>query len=103
MIDGVPLRKHLEAVAKGTGRRPQQLDGPACPVALGYLWEWFVALSLRRQSNGYGANRISAEAMAAWFALRGIRPTGFELDVLDDLEMLFFECAVGNDAPKSRR
>lgn len=64
-----------------------ELDGPALPSCLAYLWGWFAELSAARGGSGLGGiSPIGYQDLAAWAGLRGIAPTRFELDALRRLD-----------------
>lgn len=58
------------------------------PVELEYIWEWFLALSRKRQ-NGMGANPIASTEVLAWAARQRIDIDPFENTVLDRLDELY--------------
>lgn len=56
------------------------------PEVAGRLWDLFWALDARRQSNGYGANAISHQEVAACAGLYGVRLRPWEMRALDAME-----------------
>jgi len=68
----ITIRAQLEAVAEKTGKRPARLDGPACPVELAYLWEWYCS-----------ARPIESLAeLKAWADLYGRRLKPYEITLM---------------------
>lgn len=82
------MRAHLEAVARMTGTRPPELDGPALPECLAHVWAWFVELAAARQGNGFSALPLSWSDMAAWQRLTGADPSPDEVRLLRRLDQL---------------
>lgn len=62
------------------------------PPELAYLWRWFVELSATRDV-GFGPTRIKQREIMAWAFLSGIRPTLFELDVLQRIDAMWLRMA----------
>lgn len=64
-----------------------ELDGPAPPGSLLYLWGWFIEIASARTGTGFGGiNPIPWSELDAWARLRGITPTYFEIGVLRRLD-----------------
>jgi len=70
---------------------PEQLESAFCPVEVKYLWEWFVQLSAKRTSNGFGSNRISDVEIMAWSNLRQIKLTPFDMQAIDAMDNIFMQ------------
>lgn len=79
----------LENVARQTGRRPKDLDGPEIPLELTYLWGWFQELSATRGSNGFGPNPISYTEIGTWARLTGTIIQPMEVRLIMTLDGLF--------------
>ena len=63
---------------------------PICLAANAQSHIRFLELCARRRSSGFGPEPIAWDELAAWAALRGIRPTPYELEVLQALEAAWF-------------
>lgn len=88
--DGHTLREHLEAAMQATGNRPADLDGPACPSGVDYVWHWFCELSAARGSSGFGPNPLGYADIDAWSRLTGRQPDVFEVSCLMALDGTYF-------------
>lgn len=69
----------------------QQEFGPLVfPSHLGTVWEWFLALHNRREKGINGEpSPISFEAMSAFFNLRRLRPAGWQVELIEDLDKTY--------------
>lgn len=56
---------------------------------LRHVWGWFLRLSARRTAGGFSANPVTWTDVAAWSSLAGVRPTAWELDMLDEAEAVY--------------
>jgi len=92
----------LESVARQTGRRHKDLDGPEMPTELSYLWGWFQELGAQRSSNGWGPNPISYSEIRAWAALSGTLIHASEVRVIVALDAIY-RIAVSESAEKRRQ
>ena len=80
--DGKPLRDHLQAVARATGKRPAELDAPPLPDSLYPLWQIYLQLDAGRGAGGFGAAAIGWQDIAAWQRITGQPLTGWEAETL---------------------
>lgn len=87
--DGQSARTHLESVWRQTRVMPEGLNTPQCPIEVAYLWAWFIGLSQKRTSNGFGPNPISDAEIIAWSSLRRITLTPFDIDAINALDDVF--------------
>lgn len=94
--DGHSKRDHLiSAAEQGNKAAQQELDEiPKCPQATLYLWNYFLKLDAKRQSNGFGVLPLLISEMEAWFRLRRIKLDHWELDALDRLDTLYLASRV---------
>lgn len=65
-----------------------ELNGPALPPALDYLWVVFRRLSNRRGSSGFGPAPISWVDIATFSQLTGVRLVPWEIECLEMLDVL---------------
>lgn len=73
------------AVWKATGKKPVQLvEQPPLPPALAYLWGWFTELQ-------QGAAPLSYQEILAWSQLTGRQATGTEVQVLRQLDAIYWK------------
>lgn len=89
--DGIPLRAHLENIAKHSKELPEELaNAVERPELIFYLWEWYCELSAERMRPGQMPSRISAESMKAleWYHCIKLEP--WEKKALRMLDNLFF-------------
>ncbi|MYM31483.1 hypothetical protein GTP58_24420 [Duganella sp. CY15W] len=86
--DGASLRTHLQRLAVNTGKvDPRlQIEWPALGLP---VWNIFQRLS--RPASMSGALPISMQEVAAYQALRGIRLTEWELDVIELFDSIALE------------
>lgn len=84
MPDGYTRMQHYEAA----GVPPEEWGIPPMPPGMSYLWDWFVALASGRGSGGLAANPISWEAMQAFFAFMGERPTIADINAIKMLDRM---------------
>jgi len=93
---GASKRDHLESVERQTGHRPAQLDGPACPDELGYLWEWWQEIQSACSGDG-----ITYADIVGWSALHHLDLTRFEIQGLTTLNTAYRAAvAAQQKAPK---
>lgn len=70
------------------------------------MWDWFIRLHSARGSTGFGMNPISYSEMTAFFALRGERPSQWELETIRVLDRAAMQQIHENSkasAPPTRR
>jgi len=58
---------------------------PPMPETLGYIWEWFLDAHRKRQA-GFSMNALSWSDAQAFFQLRRLRPSPWELDAFLQLD-----------------
>lgn len=88
--DGSPLRAHLAAVERNTGRRVERLHR-RCPPESEHVWEWFHeigAIQLGRQP-------LTHTEIAAWTSNTGRRLTSDEAVMLKKLDMVRMQVVIG--------
>lgn len=83
--DGQPLREHLLAVARSTGKTPPQLlvQPPAAGLA---LWEAYQSISAGRPASMGGYALVPPSEILAWQQLHGLRLTSWEVDTLQAMD-----------------
>ena len=77
-----------------------ELAGPPMPAAGEHLWEWFLELNAARGAGGMAMAAITYPDIAAWSALRGIRPAPWEVEILTALDRAL-RAEAARSAPKS--
>ena len=75
LVDGVPLRSHLEHLVRVTGEDDPELHVPPFPEPLRRLWDKFLSLHEGRTYGINGVNPVSYTDIDAW-----MRVTGNDLD-----------------------
>lgn len=81
---------HLEAgAARGDKLAQAELDGPALPEALTYLWELYFEIAAARGGNGFGMNPVGWHDLDAWQRVTGTRLTPFERGTLLEIDRLY--------------
>jgi hypothetical protein len=58
-----------------------------------YVWEWFLAISARRSSSGFGPSPITWLDIDAWQRVTGIFMATFERDWIFELDRMFLDSA----------
>ncbi len=102
-VEGQPVREHLEAYKRQTGRvHPTLMNAPALPSGCEPLWNDFLALSFSRQSGGYGPSAIALTDIEAFQRLEGIQFRSWELRAIRaaDREYLAFHAEQAKDKAK---
>lgn len=66
MVDGVPLRAHLEHLERVTGEEDPELRIPPFPEPIRRLWNKFLSLHEGRTYGINGVNPISYADIDAW-------------------------------------
>lgn len=95
--DGCTYKQHLENdYAQKLKHNPQaecpiELQPVDCDPAMIYLWEYFVEMSSRRGSSGFGKNPITELELQAWLNRKKIKLEQFEYSALDSIEAAFLE------------
>lgn len=85
--DGCTLREHLTAVYEQSGILDAALIPLEYATELSYIWEWYLDISAGKPS-GFGPSRVPPSEYLAWQDLTGIKLSGFELDVLVQIDTL---------------
>jgi len=81
--DGTTQGDHWEEDARsGSGAAIERLTPPDFPDCVNYLWSWAMELHGRSGVGMSGLVPLTYEAILAWSALRGIRPTPSEVHAL---------------------
>ncbi len=62
---------------------------PEFPEALSYLWEIFIRLANRRQSNGFGPERLGWAEIDAFCRLTRTRLAPWEVEIIERLDDLY--------------
>jgi hypothetical protein len=101
MEDGATLRDHLMSMWRQAQfkeeEKPEKLNPVGVDQSILYLWEYFLDMSKRRTSNGFGYNPIPEEGVTAWEKRRGIKLAYFENELIDQVEMLFLRIRNSKD------
>lgn len=88
MDDGLTLETHLVSHWKQSGELPEQLDVPALPFELEYIWDWWLALNESR-NVGMDINHISYTEIMTWSTLLKITLTPFEVRCIMALDSVY--------------
>ena len=80
--DGKPLRDHLQAAARATGKRPGELGVPPLPESLRPLWQVYLQLDAGRGAGAFHSVAIGWQDIAGWQRLTGHPLTGWEAETL---------------------
>lgn len=97
--DGSTQRAHWQAAAQRGSRVAQQaLEGPPFPESLGYLYDWFVALSAARREGLNGPAALTHQDIAAWASLMDERPAPHEVEALLLLDLTWRQAWSEQDA-----
>lgn len=89
---GVTKREHLQQVQRQTGETPTDLQGPQCPPALEYIWQWFLELHQSRGHSMNGPLPLSHQELAAWAQLTQRPLSILEVRLLKSLDQQWLEC-----------
>ena len=81
---------------------PPGLDGPECPPAAAYLWQWYMEIAAARGGSGFGPNPLSFTEIEAWSRLTGNRPGPWETGTLRAFDDAFFRIREENDSRKDK-
>lgn len=81
----------MQAVEAATGITPPELIAPTFPARLEYVWRWFLSLHNKRGSNGFCIGAIGWEETHAFFQMRRERPSLFDLELLEELDLVALE------------
>ena len=89
--DGSTLREHMEAFSERAGRpHPMIADGPELPEGCADLWRAFLALHVRRGSNGFGPSRITFLDLDAYQRVTRRRLASWEVEAIMQADDEFF-------------
>jgi hypothetical protein len=96
--DGRPLREHLQAAYRQTGRLPQMLlDAPELPEGCEPLWRDFLSLHSMRGSTGFGASRIGIVEIDAYQRVHGVRFAHWQLEAIRRADIAFLNIKADTD------
>lgn len=87
MQDGATLRQHYESLMEQTGIEHEMLKVER-PHEVGYLLDYFASMGARRAVSGGEPQPLSSFEVQGWAALRGIRLSVLEVEVLGELERI---------------
>ena len=86
----VSLKEHLTQVWKTTGKKPAALkEVVAPPDEIMYLWGWY-------RDMAAGSERLSYSEILSWSQLYHIRLLAIEVDVIKNLDLIYWS-ALRND------
>ena len=101
-MDGRPLREHLEAAYRQTGKLPALLaDAPRLPMGTEALWRDFLSLHASRGSNGFGLNRIGYLELDAYQRVHGFRFEPWQIDAIQRADAAFITAHAAANKPKT--
>lgn len=89
---GGTLREHYEQAAENPlcpAHVLEELEGPPLSDAAAPVWGWFLEISARRPSGGFGAGAIGWDLLDAWQRVTGERLLMHERDWIFELDELF--------------
>ena len=90
--DGAPLRDHLLASERASGKpHPMLADAPELPECLEPLWGDFLHLHHTRAPTMSGAAAISDVQIDAFQRVRRVRLEYWELAIIDAADRAYFE------------
>jgi len=72
------------------------------PEVTEYLWHWFLRLSKRR-GGGFGPAPLTHSGMRDFFHLAGIRPSAWEIELLEELDDLYLQIQADEDRAKRKK
>ncbi|WP_419773338.1 phage tail assembly chaperone [Haemophilus seminalis] len=81
-------REHLQVIEQQLGITPEELNNPPLNIAVGYLLEYFYAVSSSRQC-GMSANPITFSEILAWSQLTNTSLARWEIEVIKRLDILW--------------
>jgi hypothetical protein len=84
--DGTTLRQHLLTVRRATGKTPPELEIPALPHCVAFVWDAFDQISMARGGNYKEPQPVSWQDLAAWQHLSGIPLTPWEAETIIHLD-----------------
>jgi hypothetical protein len=92
----VPLRAHLQQVAKVTGRTPPELIAPPFPERAAHVWQAFVEIHTGRSYSANGPNPLSWPDIKAWDDLMRVGLKEWEIRAIKALDVLWLN-TMGED------
>lgn len=94
VVEGAPLRKHLEAAWERSGVMPTRLaNGPKLPAGCEQLWKDFLELHQTRPSS-MDAERIGYRQIAEWQAFYGVKLAGWQIKAIQRADDAFMASRV---------
>jgi hypothetical protein len=85
--DGSTKRKHLESIAKQSGKVPEELNVPQVDDSLLFIKYVFDSLSMTRQYSDNHPQMISESETYYWCKLHDIKLSPWHLNVLKKLDI----------------
>jgi hypothetical protein len=81
--DGEPLREHLMAAWRQTGKMPKQLeDAPPLPDHCEAIWRTFLELHAGRGNTGFGPARLAYNDFDGYQRVTGQRLSAWEIAMI---------------------
>jgi len=68
----------------------KELALPPIPIGAVHIWAAFIRLHNRRGSSGFGPSPILWSDIEAFSRLSGIRLDPWEIEIIEDLDLVFF-------------
>lgn len=85
----------LQDIQRQTGIVADELKNlPTVPPTMEYIWKWFLDVHRKRQA-GFSMNAFSWSDVKAYFELRNLRPSRWELDAFLHLDDAYVESQSG--------
>jgi hypothetical protein len=89
LVEGVPLRLHLEQEEKVTGVAPEELRLPDFPDVARHVWDHFLSIHQGRSYGINGPNPISFQDIHFWSQLTGWTLSPWEVSTIKKLDVVF--------------
>lgn len=89
LVEGIPLRAHLEQEEKVTGQTPPELDMPDFPDVARHVWDHFLSIHQGRTYGINGPNPISYQDIESWTRLMGWTLGAWEISAIKRLDAAF--------------
>lgn len=90
MFQNQPLRDHLEAIQRQSGKEMEELN-MSYPEGWDYILDWFYQLHSARAAGSNGPAAITYTDIINWKTLLKLNPTIFEIHILKRLDNIFLE------------
>lgn len=97
--DGSTKRKHLQSIAKQTGKKPAELEVPTVPTAGVFIYNTFY--SIKNGMKSY-SETISLQDIKLWMDLYDVKLSTDEIEAIQSLDRVLINTLINSQKGKKK-